>query len=506
MRVLLAEDNKAHRELLEVLIRSGEEDSRVTSVETGRDFLKRMSQGFYDIALLDYHLPDFDAHELLPRIEDIPHHPPVIIISSDGTSDTIIAALRSGSRDFLPKEEAFNAHGLMSRIRDVLRRRELERQLIEKQKEEGIAKLAGGLAHDFNNMLVGVLGKAALLRDAEHTAEKRREYCDGIIRTAERMADLARQLLAYARGGKYDPRPVNPNDVISDVLSMLKGAVPQKIQIRQFLARELWAVEADRAQLVQALLNLCLNGCEAMGREGTLSIFTENVVKEMPWTDELGLMHMSGPFVHIVVADTGCGVSERVRRTMFDPYVSTKGDGRGLGLPAVKGIVTSHGGGIQLNSDPGSGSAFHIFLPRAARVTPDESDPVVAHPARNGQTVLVVEDEADVREVVVEILERVGHRVLQAESVAGALDRLRDEALELDVVLIDIRLPDGKGSDVLRAAQRLRPRARYILTSGYERVTVMQDLLTENEGVPFLAKPFQPAALLNLVAEVTQTA
>ncbi len=499
MNVLIAEDNNAHRELLEILIRSGEVGSQITAVDTGADFIRTLANQKFDVALLDYHLPDCVATEIFPQLDQIPNRPPVIVVSSDADSETIIAALRSGGRDFLPKNEAFQAAALIARIRAVLRRQREEMQLIERQKDECIAALAGGLAHDFNNMLVGILGKAALLRD-EGAPDKRLDYCNAIIRTGERLADLAKQLLAYARGGKYNPRPTNINAVIEDTLAMLKGAVSQRLQIRTFLSNGLWDVHADRSQLVQALLNLCLNGCEAMGREGTLSIFTESVSKPA-WQDLFGVQHAAGEYLHLVVADTGSGISDNIRSTMFEPYHSTKGDGRGLGLAAVKGILKTHGGGLLLNSEPGRGTAFHIFLPRpTALIEPPASAPAPIAERKRAR-VLVVEDEPEVREVVCEVLQRSGHDVSFAENGSRAVESLRRPE-PLDLVLIDMRLPDCSGVDVLRACRRERPEARVILCSGYERVSILQEVLREFDDVPFLSKPFLPDQLLKAVDAV----
>ncbi|MDX2197387.1 MAG: response regulator [Phycisphaerae bacterium] len=499
MNVLIAEDNGAHRELLEILIRSGEVGSQITAVDNGADFIRTLANQKFDVALLDYHLPDCVATEIFPQLDQIPNRPPVIVVSSDADSETIIAALRSGGRDFLPKNEAFQAAALIARIRAVLRRQREEMQLIERQKDECIAALAGGLAHDFNNMLVGILGKAALLRD-EESRDKKLDYCNAIIRTGERLADLAKQLLAYARGGKYNPRPTNINAVIEDTLAMLKGAVSQRLQIRTFLSNGLWDVHADRSQLVQALLNLCLNGCEAMGREGTLSIFTESVNKPA-WQDVFGVQHPAGEYLHLVVADTGSGISDNIRSTMFEPYHSTKGDGRGLGLAAVKGILKTHAGGLLLNSEPGRGTAFHIFLPRPTVIIEPPAAAPAASAERKRARVLVVEDEPEVREVVCEVLQRSGHEVSFAENGGSAVEALR-RSEPLDLVLIDMRLPDCSGVDVLRACRRERPDARVILCSGYERVSILQEVLREFDDVPFLSKPFLPDQLLKAVDAV----
>lgn len=374
LRVLLVDDDEAHRVLFESLIRSADRDSDVTTVGTGSEFLERVRSAEFDIALLDYHLPDGDACELLGRLDGQADRTPILVISADAHTDTILSALRSGGRDFVTKDEALRSGRLIERMRAVVQQQRAERLGLERVKDECVAGLAAGLAYDFNNVLVGVLGKAELLRDGSLPARQRGRFCDDIINAGERLADLSRQLLACARGGRYRPERLSANAALDEALGQLNGAAQTDVRVQRLLAADLWSVEADRAQLVQALLNLCRNALEAMPAGGTLSLYTENATHTESWTDLFDEGHPPGDYVQIVVADTGEGIAAPLRTSIFAPFVSTRGEGRGLGLPAVKGIVATHGGGLLLSSADQGGTAFHVLLPRATPRPPQPDD------------------------------------------------------------------------------------------------------------------------------------
>ncbi len=501
MRILLAEDNHDHRELLEVVLTRTHADWEVRSVQTGDEFLRRLMSSDFDVGLLDYHLPDRDAAEVLACVDQLPECPPIIVISSDDDSETIISTLRSGGRDFLPKSEAFNAQRLACRIQQVHRRRQMEHGVIQRQKEECISVLAGGIAHDFNNMLVGILGKASMLEELLPQQGTSRELCQGIQRTAHRMSDLAKQLLAYARGGKYHPKALSVDDAIQDTLAILAGSVKPGITLRTALDAGATYVEADHSQLVQALLNLCLNACEALDGHGELRIATRATHKDAPWNCALGLRHGAGDFVQIEIADNGPGIASAVQARMFEPFYSTKGAGRGLGLAAVQGIVRNHHGGLLVRSSAATGTTFQILLPahrEAAPPAPARSVPA-AKPHMERSTVLIVEDEPEVREVAGDILRRAGHRVLSVGTGAEARELLRASARTIDVVLLDMRLPDCGGEEVLAFARRQRADLPVLICSGYDRAAVMRDVVTDDPRVAFLPKPFIAGQLLESV-------
>lgn len=506
MNLLLAEDNQDHRELFELLLRSAEKDLRITSVSSGSEFVQRLSSGEFDLGVLDYHLPDGDATAILPHADHIPACPPIIVVSSDDASDTIITALRSGGRDFLPKSEAFDASRLLTRIREVLKRRRNEAQLIERQKEEGISVLAGGVAHDFNNILVGVLGNAALLRDTLPPGGRQSRLCDAIVIAAERLAGLARQLLAYARGGKYQPRLLDVNEVVRDSLAMLQGVIGGGTRVETVLARDVNLVEADHGQLVQVIMNLCLNAYEAMGGDGRLEIRTENIECVEAWQSALAETHSAGNYVRIAVSDTGPGIAPAVVARMFSPYFSTKGPGRGLGLAAVSGIVRNHHGGVRVRTKEGAGATIEVLLPIAeVRGAPQSSSGDVDTSGETPQvgakrSILVVEDDDDVRDIVLDILQDAGYDVAAVSTAAEARRMLTDYSWEVDVLLVDLRLPDGSGADICRMCRSVRPAAQIVVCSGYDRAEAVNSLLNEFSDISFLQKPFKPGELIHLVS------
>jgi two-component system cell cycle sensor histidine kinase/response regulator CckA len=501
MRILLADDNPDHCRLLTHLLLHHVEGSAVTTVETGADFVARITSERFDVGLLDFHLADCDANEVLKTLGHAPSVPPIIVLSHDDSSETVISALRSGGRDFLPKSQAFDPNVLLPRIADALKRQRVEQQLIERQRDESLAVLAGGIAHDFNNILVVILGRVAELQAPLSPQTPAWEGCNEIQRAAQRLADLARQLLAYAHGGKYRPTRVDLNAAIRDALAMLQGTIKPGIRLRHLPAPELWPIQADQAQLVQVILNLCINACEAMGEGGTLSVSSENVHKSAPWSCLFPDDGSPGDYAHAVVADTGCGIAPSVLLRIFEPYYSTKGDGRGLGLAAVKGIMKNHDGLIDVVSTAGTGTAFHLYFPRSVRLQPQEPPPGpdAARRASEVLDVLVVEDEPLVQMVMCQILRARGHRVTAAGNLHDAVQLFHEAQGRLDTVVLDMRLPDGSGADFLSAVGPSLPDTRVVICSGYDRDETLQAVLGSSAAIPFLPKPFTPAQLVQAV-------
>jgi signal transduction histidine kinase len=451
MRLLLAEDNPDHGDLIRILLDAQFDELEITTVRRGQEFLDELRRGGYEVALLDFHLPDYDADVVLARTEELASDTPVLIISSDDASSNIIASVRRGGWDFLPKSEAFEPNTLGQRIQETIKRKQARDRIIQAQKDESLALLAGGIAHDFNNMLVGIVGKSALLQRTLPSDSRAREHCLSIQRTAQRLADLARQLLAYAHGGKYQPRLVNVTEAVNDTVAMLRGTVAPGIVLETFAPEKLWATRADHAQLVQCLLNLAVNACEAMGESGTLLIRVENAKMDDEWTCRFGQRHAPGEYVRIEVADTGPGIPSDLQRRIFDPFFSTKGDSRGLGLAAVHGIIRNHAGVVDVTSRTGEGTRFTIHLPRARELSEMDEPTVVEEPTTdNRRSILVVEDETEVADVLCEVLETSDHTVDLVTSVAEAQAKA-PVVNHYDAVILDMRLPDGSGREAFAA-------------------------------------------------------
>jgi len=369
---------------------------------------------------------------------------------------------------------------------DLTAQKALEDQLRQAQKMEAVGRLAGGVAHDFNNLLTAIAGYSEFLIegiDDEHL----RLHAEEISRAAARAASLTGQLLAFSRRQVLQPRVLDLNAVVSDMHMMLQRLIGEDIELASSLAPDLGLVRADPTQIEQVIVNLAVNAREAMPGGGSLTIETSNIE-----TDE-------GELVELRLADTGVGLTDAQRQTLFDPFFTTKEGGTGLGLATVHGIVEQSGGTIEVDSEPGLGASFRICLPRVHdRVV----QPVTAEqlsPALGGtETILLVEDEAIVRQLVAEILERSGYTVLRAGDGPSALELLRRHRGPVDLLVTDVVMPGMSGREVAQAVTSMRPETQVLYTSGYTDSAIDQHGVLE-EGLAFLQKPFSPNDLARKV-------
>jgi PAS domain S-box-containing protein len=387
-------------------------------------------------------------------------------------------------------------------IQDITERRALQQEVVQAQKMEGIGRLAGGVAHDFNNLLTAILGNAELaLLDLEpnHPA---RANIDEVTKAAEGAARLTRQLLSFARRQMIEPVPLNLNEVIKSSLEMLRRLLGEDIEITTAFHDPVGIVEADPGQIQQLLVNLAVNARDAMPNGGRLVIETANETV----TDEYLASQPSIPagcYVMMSVTDTGAGMSEEALEHLFEPFFTTKpqGKGTGLGLATCHGIVTQSGGYIWVHSEVGQGTTVTINLPQRARSPDGVGEPALPErSARGTETVLVVEDEASVRRLVVLALRSNGYVVLEASNGAEAL-RVAATEHQIALVISDVIMPGMRGPELASRLHQLRPEARTILTSGH---TDVPEAFRDEEGrlIPFLQKPFTPVRLAHKVRAV----
>jgi CheY-like chemotaxis protein len=361
-----------------------------------------------------------------------------------------------------------------------------------------MTQLAGGIAHDFNNILMGVLGSASMLRETIADTTSNAEVCDAIITSAKRMSDLTGKLLAYARGGLSQPQPFFVNDAVRDSLAMLRGSIPAHVNVELDLEPEQWPIEADAGQINQVFLNLCVNACEAMGEAGGLLLIrSRNVSFEHAWTCVAHGEHPAGNYVMAEVQDTGSGISPETLVRIFEPFFSTKFQGRGLGLAATMGIVRDHGGCISADSKVGEGTTFHVLFPRGHRL-PKAEAPVATSHHGGGETVLVVDDEQVVLTTAKRMLERQGYHVLTAESGRDALLVLAREGPLVNLMLIDMHMPNMSGAEVLGRMPAGTQHISVLASSGYGADYALEGV---DEGVVhgFLQKPYTKDELVNSV-------
>ena len=391
---------------------------------------------------------------------------------------------------------------------DITERKHLEEELRQSQKLEAVGQLAGGIAHDFNNLLTVIEGYAEMIRADQPPEDVHRDSVNEILVAAQRAASLTRQLLAFSRRQILQPIRLNLNSNVTSTQRMLSRLLGENIRIHTALASGLWDVFADPGQMDQIVLNLAVNARDAMERGGALTIETANVERGADAASLTGDL-AEGEYVRLSVSDTGQGMDEETQRHIFEPFFTTKevGRGTGLGLSTVYGIVKQSGGHIQVSSEPDKGSSFSIYLPRAVETAPaDVKGASGAMPAqRTGETVLVVEDDATVRHLVVAMLKSSGYRVIAPATPHEALRICNEFSTPLDLLLTDVVLPETDGVEVAEKAVASRPKLRVLFMSGYTEHPVLR-LPGFDRGAPFIQKPFTKATLTAKVREVLQRA
>ena len=389
-----------------------------------------------------------------------------------------------------------NAPATLNFMRDITRQKKAEAKLLQAQKMESIGTLAGGIAHDFNNLLMGIQGHASLALLNLHPGDPNYEH----IRTIETLvvsgAGLTRQLLGFARGGKHEVKSVDLNDLIHQT-SRTMGRTKKEINIHHHFEDPLWMTEIDPAQIEQVLVNLFINAWQAMPVGGDLHLETKNmIVDENRFKDFSG---KGGRYVKISVTDTGVGMDEKTRERIFEPFFTTRemGRGTGLGLASVYGIIKNHNGFINVYSEKGQGSTFNIYLPASAHQSQNHQCPEEASaPERSSdrETILVVDDEAMVLDVAGEMLRTLNYRVITVPNGAAAIDLYRREQERVDLVILDMVMPDMNGSEVFDAIRRINPGVRVLLSSGYS-LNGQAGKIMERGCSGFIQKPFSISEL-----------
>ena len=385
------------------------------------------------------------------------------------------------------------------RAEEALRRS--EEQLRQAMKLEAVGRLAGGIAHDFNNILTAVGGHAALLLDEIPPGSPLRHGVEEIVRGVDRAASLTRQLLAFSRKQVLQPRVLDLATVVAETQSMLGRLIGEDIELRTRTEPGLGRVRADPGQIQQVILNLAVNARDAMPDGGVLSIELDNVNLEESMAGRHGGVQPAGRYVRLSISDTGTGIPEEIKPHIFEPFFTTKEKGTGLGLSTVYGIVKQSGGFIWVYSERGRGTTFKIYLPR---VDEPLEPPVVAQEVAalsGNETILLVEDEAAVRLLARQILERRGYRVITAENGIEALKLARASSGPVDLLLTDLVMPQMDGRELARELARVWPGLRVLFMSGYTGDAIVGRGLFDPDAA-LIEKPFTPAALARKVREL----
>ncbi|NDY43216.1 PAS domain-containing protein, partial [Dissulfurirhabdus thermomarina] len=375
--------------------------------------------------------------------------------------------------------------------RDVTRIKKMEAELRQAQKMEAVGILSGGVAHDFNNILTGIGGYTDLCLAAQAADSPLRHHLEQILALVRRGADLTRQLLAFSRKQPLDRRPLDLNRVVSDVARMLARVLGDDVRLEVTTAPGLSPVMGDRAQLEQVLVNMAVNARDAMPEGGTLTIATG--ARRIAPGDDVPRKLPPGDYVELVVRDTGVGMDEAVLEQIFEPFFTTKdvGKGTGLGLATAYGIVEQHGGTITVESAPGRGTTFRVYLPAGGDVPGAEEAAAGpgAEPPRGSGTILLVEDEPAIRQMFVSALQGFGYTVLPAADPDEAEDLLRRHRDAVDLLVTDIKMPGRNGIELHRALGRERPGLKVIFMSGYADAALLDEAFPADARPPFLPKP-----------------
>jgi two-component system, cell cycle sensor histidine kinase and response regulator CckA len=389
--------------------------------------------------------------------------------------------------------------GLRGFLIDISDRKRLEEQFQQAQRMESIGTLAGGIAHDFNNLLMGIQGRIQLLQKGTDPAAPQTEHLQSIFDHVRSASRLTGQLLGFARAGKYDPKATDLNALIEKTVDMF-GRTRKELRIHQKLAGDLMSAVVDRSQIEQVLLNLFVNAWQAMPEGGEITVETRNTKlseKEKPLYN-LAL----GDYAAITVSDTGVGMDAKTQERIFEPFFSTKprSRGTGLGLASAYGIIRNHNGAIQVTSLPGHGAAFTILLP-AVEGEPESDIARVQEIPLGTETILLVDDEEMILAVAADLLETLGYRVITAKGGLAALSAYTEKGREIDLVLLDLIMPDQSGKETFAQLKAMNPRVRVLLSSGYsldgEAAAIMR------QGCKgFIQKPFDLEELSNKIREV----
>ena len=514
LRVLIADDSENDALiLLHTLRKAGYEplSERVWTAPTMQAALQKQA---WDLVISDYDMPGFGGFEALELLKASGQDLPFILVSAVVSEETAVAAMKAGAHDFIMKRKlARLAPAIERELRDARSRaarkaaeaalRQSEDQLRQAQKLEAVARLAAGVAHDFNNILTAIIGHSALLLRALEPGDSKRKSAEQIEKCACLAATLTRQLLTFSRKQAIEPRVLKLNGVIRNIERMLRRLIGEDIEFRATLDAVDGSIRADPGQLEQVIMNLAVNARDAMPNGGKILAKTANLTLEETRLKSVPGLN-PGQYVMLAIADTGTGMTEEVKAHLFEPFFTTKpaGKGTGLGLATCFGIVKQSSGHIEVESELGKGTTFRLYFPRVQdAVEPAGAENLATQPAGGTETVLLVEDEAFVRELAVATLRERGYTVIEAANGAEGLRIARQHSGKIDLVLTDVVMPVMGGKDMADALRGSHPDTRVLFTSGYSEEVIGHHGVLRT-GINFLQKPYLAATLARRVREV----
>lgn len=401
-------------------------------------------------------------------------------------------------------------NGIMGIFTDVTEQKRLEADLQHAQKLEGIGQLAGGVAHEFNNILTAIIGNVELILDEAPSGSRLQSTLSRVQQAAHRAAALTQQLLTFSRRSRVDLKPLDPRAVAEETGRLLGQTFDRRIHLFVESPAGIWPVLADAGQMNQVLMNLCvnardaiaerleaLNGKEQRGWEPRIEIKIQNVLRDEAFL-QLHPDAKAERYVSLSVIDNGCGIDETIRHRIFEPFFTTKkiGRGTGLGLAAVYGIVQQHQGWIHVESKRNEETRFTIYLPAAKGVAVREAEKYRERVSRGNETILVVDDEAEIRQLAKTILEHYGYRIFLAKDGLDAIECFRSRADQIQLVVLDLTMPGRSGEEVLKELRTLSPRIKILVSSGHAG---REKRISDDQKIAFILKPYRPDGLAQAV-------
>jgi signal transduction histidine kinase len=514
LRVLIVDDSENDVRIVLHSLRKAGYQPLYERVWTASAMAAALRKQPWDIVISDYEMPGFGGLEALELLRQSGQDVPFILVSAVVSEETAVAAMKAGAHDYIMKRKlARLAPAIERELREAQTRaarkaaeaalRHSEDQLRQAQKLEAVARLAAGVAHDFNNILTAISGHSELLLRQMEAGDVRRKNAEQIEKCAYMAAALTRQLLTFSRKQAIEPRVLRLNHVIRNIERMLRRLIGEDIEFLAALDDRVGPIKADPGQLEQVIMNLAINARDAMPEGGKLTITTANLsVDQCEVKDVPGLG--SGKYVMLTVTDTGTGMTEKVKAHLFEPFFTTKppGKGTGLGLATCFGIVKQSRGHIEVDSQLGLGTTFRVYFPEAQEaVEPVRGGVLAAEIAGGTETVLLVEDETIVRELAAATLRERGYTVLEADNGEAGLRMARQHKGRIDLVLTDVVMPVMGGKEMAQALRESHPETKILFTSGYSEDVIGEHGLVR-PGMEFLQKPYLAASLARRVREV----
>jgi two-component system cell cycle sensor histidine kinase/response regulator CckA len=519
LRILLIEDSPTDSELLIRHLKKADVNPQIARVETLPALKTALKETPWDAIICDYNLPQFNALDAIAVVRELTTDIPCIVVSGSIGEEKAIETMKAGASDYIMKDNLTRLVPVLQReLKEAQARRERrsiaetlkksEDNLRQAQKLESIGQLAGGIAHDFNNLLATILIQAEVLEnglDADLSAQRIidhvRKGLEQITKSAERATNLTRQLLAFSRRQIVQSKVMNVNLLVRDMQEMLRRVIEENIELQAELATDLKNVKIDPVHLEQIILNLTVNSRDAMPNGGILKIETRN--QEIDALTAKRNNVEPGAYIVVTVSDTGSGMSDEVKKHLFEPFYTTKpiGKGTGLGLCTIYGIVQQNRGFILVESEMNKGTKFYLYFP----VTREEAHQAnatikVVESFKGTETVLIVEDETDFRNLVCETLKTYGYQVLTAKNGVEALDCIKSSRSNVDLIITDVVMPNMGGPELSKQIKNLGKDIKFIFQSGYTQDHTLQD----NNGnlLNFLSKPYSLKILLSEMRKI----